>query len=184
VITITEKEKQYLLSVDAKQFIDKLCSKSIFYELLQYDVAYMSTAIRFKIPAVIGLYNLIVNIIHSNMPEALNLRHLSNNKTRSFKVYRDILITFSIRCDNDSWQLNPNEYYQNNYEYIIEFNGSWPFLHSPPRWQYIINDTLLLKEILIFNHKFNILMDTNTDISEFISKMLILYNDFVDNIPV
>ncbi len=184
MITITDKEKQYLLGVNAETFIDKLCSKSIFYELLQYDIAYRSTVIRFKIPAVIGLYNLIVNIIDSNVPEALNLRHLSNNKTRQFKVYKDLLITFSIRYDNDSWQLNPNEYYQKNYEYIIEFNGSRPFTHPPQICKYIINDTLLLKEILIFNYRFNILIDINTDIREFISKMLILYNDFVDNIPV
>lgn len=183
MITITDKEKQYLLGVNAETFIDKLCSKSIFYELLQYDIAYRSTFIRFKIPVVIGLYNFIVNIIDSNVPEALNLRHLSNNKTRQFKVYKDLLITFSIRYDNDSWQFNPNEYYQKNYEYIIEFNGMIP-LAPPQICRYVIRDTLLLKEILMFNYKFNIHFDENSNVGEFISKMLVIYNDLVDNIPM
>jgi hypothetical protein len=179
VITITEKEKQYLLSVDCNKFVDKLYSKSIFYELLEYDIGYKNNGIKFKIVTIIGLYNFIVNIIDSNVPEALNLRHHSTNKTRQFKIYKDVLITFSIRYENDSWQFNPNEYFQKDYEYVIEFNG-----HIPFTIKYVIRDTLLLKEILMFNHKFNLHFDENSNVGEFVSKMLVLYNDFVDNIPV
>lgn len=183
MITITEKEKQYLLFIDAERFIDRLYSKSIFYELLQYDIGYKNDDTKFKIVTVIGLYNFIVNIIDSNVPEALNLRHNSTNKTRKFKVYRDLLITFSIKfCDYDSWQLTSDEYFQKYYEYIIEFNNFIP-LAPPQICKYIIKDTLLLKGVNMFNHRF--LIHINDDIyAEFISKMLILYNDFVDNIPI
>lgn len=183
MISITEKEKQYLLGVDCNEFVEGLYSKSIFYELLQYDIGYKNNDTKFKIVTVIGLYNFIVNIIDSNVPEALNLRHHSTNKTRQFKIYRCLIIDFYIRYDNDFWQFNPNEYFQKDYEYRLKFNNMIP-LTPHQTCEYVIRDTLLLKEILMFNHSFKIPIDNNNDLGDFISKMLILYNDFVDNIPL
>lgn len=188
MITITEKEKQYLLDVDGKHFINKLYSKSLFYELLGSESLLTNkdaTQYNFNIVTVIGLYNLIVNVINSNVEEALNLRHYYNkykDLTRIIRVYNSLLITFYIRPEDDCWQFNPNSRFQKDYEYALETHNIIPIdpFHPAPV-SYVIRDCLVLKDVLNINHKFNFYIQNS---SEFINKMLILYEDFVDNIPV
>jgi hypothetical protein len=183
VITITEKEKQYLLNVNAETFIDKLYSKSLFYEMLGAESLLTNKdAIQynFSIVTIIGLYNFIVNIINSNVQEALNLRH-PNNDIR-ITLYKGLIITFYIRPEDDCWQFNPNKHFQKDYEYVLETKNMMPLspFHPAPI-NYVIKDFLVLKDVLSVNNKFNFYIQ---DCGEFISKMLVLYNDFVDNIPV
>jgi hypothetical protein len=189
VITITEKEKQYLLGVDGKQFIDKLYSKSLFYELLNEDYTHKTTTneIRkqntFNVISIIGLYNFIINVVNSEIQEALNLRHLkySLNAIKTYKnlkiveVIKDSNITFNIIPEDDCWSFSPNKYFQRDYNYTIGSN--YPYNDHV----YKIRDTLLLKNVLNIQHCFTLHIQ---EPSEFISKMLILYEDFVDNIPV
>ena len=189
MITITDKEKQYLLDVDARQFVDSLYSKSLFYQLLQDDYTLKTTSdeIRrqntFNTISIIGLYNFIINVVDSEIQEALNLRHLkaSINAIKIYKnlkaveVFKNSNITFNIIPEDDSWSFSPHKYFQKDYNYTISSN--YPYNHHV----YKITDTLLLKDILNIKHCFTFHIQES---SEFISKMLILYNDFVDNIPV
>jgi hypothetical protein len=183
MITITDKEKQYLLSVDAKQFVEGLYSKSIFYELLRAESLLTNkdaVLYNFNIVTVIGLYNLIVNIINSNVEEALNLRH-PNNGIR-ITVYNGLIITFSIKPKDKSWQFNPNSHFQKDYEYVLQTTNMIPLNpFHPALVSYVIKDCLVLKDVLNVSHKFNFYIQ---DKSEFINKMLILYQDFADNIPI
>jgi hypothetical protein len=191
MITITDKEKQYLLSVDAVAFVEGLYSKSIFYELVQKDEVVhfdgkdkLVKGLFYNI-TLVGLYNLIVNIIDSNIQKALNLRHCVVTNEKIVELKGNDVITFSIIPRNDLWQFNLNKHFQKDYDYI--FTKKVPSLVNYPPYvilndcQYVIKDTLLLKEALPIKHVLNFYIQ---NINEFISKMLILYNDFVDNIPV
>jgi hypothetical protein len=171
VITITEKEKQYLLSVDAKQFIDKLYSKSLFYELFNTDI---TAEYNFSIVSVLSIYNFVLNIIYSNIFEALNLRHSKLVGGQLLKLYPNIGVSIIVEPDDDKWQFSNDK---KTYKYTI--SNINPAI--PPHYRFTIYDELYLKETIFTVHLFKINFD---DIGEFISKMLILYNDFVDNIPV
>ena len=163
MITITDKEKQYLLSVNAETFIDKLCSKSIFYELLQYDIA---TRYSFSIVSVLSIYNFVLNVIHSNVFEVLNLRHSKFVEGQPLKIYSNTSISIMVEPEDDRWE----------FCYTIS-NSNIANSH----FRFTINDELYLKETVNTVHLFKINID---NVGEFISKILILYNDFVDNIPV
>ena len=173
MITITDKEKQYLLSIDAKQFVEGLYSKSIFYELLQTDIA---TSYSFSIVSVLSVYNFVLNVIHSNVFEALNLRHSKFVGGRPLKIYSNASIYIMVEPEDDRWEFC-NKYFKKTYNYTIS-NRSLA-IHSHLR--FTINDELYLKETVNTVHLFKINID---NVGEFISKMLILYNDFIDNIPI
>jgi hypothetical protein len=173
VITITEKEKQYLASIDIKLFIDSIYSKSIFYELLQVDNILKRDLQSYNCITVIGLYNFVLNIIYSNLEEALNLKHILHNKSNKNKLKVCFLnsnrpyIRFGINNKTKSLWSNNMEL-----EYIV----------------YIKNTRLVLEDKLFISrptynkdHYFTIYPN---NLNEFISKMLMLYNDFVDNIPI
>lgn len=173
MITITEKEKQYLLSVDAETFIDKLYSKSIFYELLETDI---STSYSFSIVSVLSVYNFVLNVIHSNVFEALNLRHSKFVGGQPLKIYSNASISIMVEPEDNRWEFC-NKYFKKTYNYTI--SNSNIAIHSHLR--FTINDELYLKETVNTVHLFKIKID---NVGEFISKMLVLYNDLVDNIPV
>ncbi len=173
MITITEKEKQYLASTNIKLFIDSIYSKSIFYELLQEDFILKRDIQSYNCITVIGLYNLVLNIIYSNLEKALNLKHILHNKSNKNKLKVCFLnsnrpyIRFEINNKTKSLWSNNMEL-----EYVV-----------------YIEDTKLILEDKLFtsrptynkDHYFSIYPN---DLNEFISKILVLYNDLVDNIPV
>ena len=87
-IKILDKEKDYLLSVNAQQFVDSLDSASIFYELLEHDQLILtdhsnhkilSPKVRFSYEfnniSLIGIYNCLLNLICHNLYEGLVVRH-------------------------------------------------------------------------------------------------------------
>lgn len=173
MITITEKEKQYLLSIDIKEFINSLYSKSIFYELLKEDFVLRENLDFFNSITVIALYNLVLNIIYSNLEEALGLKHILYNKHNKNKVKVCILnskrpfIRFETNNKNTSFLSKGKEL-----EYIVFLEGT----------KCILQDSLFtLNPTQNRDHYFSIYPN---NVNEFICKMLILYEDFVDNIPI
>lgn len=175
-IKILDKEKDYLLSVDPVAFVERLYSKSIFYELLNYDLRNQDTNRPFNNITLIGLYNFILNLVVYNFYEGLMFRHS--------RIYNKQSISLVL---GDLWlKIYPLDYL--NEETAIDYNFkeyeyyfSTAYAHSTK-----IKDKIDRSLIKGFggNIKHGISIKYTQRSDDFLAKMLILYQDFADNIPI
>jgi|688.fasta_scaffold879784_2 hypothetical protein len=179
-IKILDKEKDYLLSVNAQQFVDSLDSASIFYELLEHDQLILTDSSNHKIlsPKVrfsyefnnislIGIYNCLLNLICHNLYEGLVLRHylLYKKQEKQFSLKNFCLKVVCI----DYKDKNLFQKFEYQLGYTISFVTR-------------IQDEIIMSNLIMFEHKIYIFPEYMT--KDFLPKMLILYQDFADNIPI
>ena len=184
-IKILDKEKDYLLSVSPYQFVDSLSSASIFYELLSYDLLDAKTDVndntkRYNNITLVGVYNALLNLIAYEAYEGLVLRHNTIYKKptdNAIKLLNLVIRVCSVNYMDEYIQLltdNTADIYQ-EFEYIV--SSSIP--HG-----ITISDKINFstRTYSMFEHTISI---DKKDISgDFVPKLLILYQDFADNIPI
>jgi hypothetical protein len=184
-IKILDKEKDYLLSVNAQQFVDSLDSASIFYELLEHDQLILtdhsnhkilSPKVRFSYEfnniSLIGIYNCLLNLICHNLYEGLVVRHylLYKKQEKQFSLKNFCLKVVCIDYkDKNLFQ---------EFEYHLGHTISFDNVHNFTR----IQDEIIMSNLIMFEHKIYIFPDYMT--KDFLPKMLILYQDFANNIPI
>jgi hypothetical protein len=200
-IKILDKEKDYLLSVNPYKFVDSLNSASIFYELLSFDKLNLSKSIDriltcdktgigkteykrvypYNNITLLGIYNAILNLITSNLYEGLAFRHYIIYK-KPDKEYSLKNFSIEIKCVNykdksfyDSTKQNVNLYQDYNY---IFGSSEW----YSANFESIADGVKMSYGLSTFEHQ--IVISSEKMESDFLSKMLILYEDFVDNIPI
>jgi hypothetical protein len=185
-IKILDKEKDYLLSVDSHKFIESLESAGIFYELLKYDHLnltasskhkILSTKVRFSEDfnniSLVGIYNCLLNLICHNLYEGLAFRHnlIYKKQEKQFSLKNFCLRILCIDYkDKNLFQ---------EFEYHLGHTLSFENIHNFTRIQ---DEIIMSSSLSIFEHKIYIFPEEMT--SDFLPKMLILYEDFVDNIPI
>jgi hypothetical protein len=186
-IKILDKEKDYLLSVNAQQFVDSLDSASIFYELLSYDtLASLKERKEVKTTynniTLIAIYNVLLNLICYNCYEGLVFRHhlIYKKQDKKLELNGIWLKISSINYIDEEMQrrVNPTGDIFQEYEYLFTSASSWRSKTLT------INDKInfSLRTFSIFEHSISITKQQMYD--DFLPKMLILYQDFADNIPI
>jgi hypothetical protein len=186
-IKILDKEKDYLLTVNPYQFVDSLDSKSIFYELLSFDRLNNKSKLNIEVLmynniSLVGIYTALLNLIFCNLYEGLVFRHHIIYK-KEHKEYNLSNFSINIKCINYidktifecmTQIINPHQEFEYNFGNI--FYGSW--LSNTK-----VEDTIRMSYGLnIFEHEITL---WKKDIAEdFLSKMLILYQDFAGAIPI
>lgn len=186
-IKILDKEKDYLLSVNAQQFIDRLDSAGIFYNLLSYDRLNNKSKLNIEVLmynniSLVGIYNTLLNLICCNLYEGLVFRHhliyKKQEKQYNFSNFsiNIKLIDYKNKTIFESMTQNINPHQQFEYNFGNAFFGSW-FSNTK------IEDNIKMPYGLnILEHEI-ILWEKDID-NDFLPKMLILYQDFTDNIPI
>ena len=175
-IKILDREKDYLLNVNPYQFVDSLDSASIFYELLSFDKLATKRDLKdvrlsYNNISLVGIYNGILNVICHNLYEALVFRHHLIYKKQDKQI--DIR-SFGLHINNVNFQPDKTTL---EYEYLI----AYPYRSD--------NSIKLFDSISVGNLKLQVFEHTITiwaqDMpDDFLPKMLILYQDFTDNIPI
>jgi hypothetical protein len=176
-IKILDKEKDYLLSVNPYQFVDSLDSASIFYELLKYDQMRNKNesnnyALIYNNISLIGIYNCLLNLISHNIYEGLVLRH--------HLIYKKPDRQFNL--NNFSLKINCVDYKDKNLYQEFKYQLGYDYLNLNDYCVRILDEIIMSSNLSVFEHKIYIFPDEMTN--DFLSKMLILYEDFVDNIPI
>jgi hypothetical protein len=186
-IKILDKEKDYLLSVSAQGFVDGLNSASIFYELLSYDTLgtlkeRKEAKTSYNNITLVSVYNYLLNLVCYNMYEGLSFRHhiLYKKQDKKLELNSIWLRISSINYLDEEMQrrVNPTDDIFQEYEYLFTFASSWRSKTLT------INDKInfSLRTFSIFEHSISITKQQISD--DFLPKMLILYQDFADNIPI
>lgn len=183
-IKILDKEKDYLLSINSQEFVEGLNSASIFYELLSYDTLgtlkeRKEAKTSYSSITVVGIYNYILNLICYNMYEALSFRHHLIYKKQDKKLELNS-IWLRISCinylDEEIQRLSNKSgdiFQEYEYMFVSSFNKA-----------ITINDkiNLSLRTYSIFEHSIQI--NKQQISNDFLPKMLILYQDFANNISI
>jgi hypothetical protein len=183
-IKILDKEKDYLLSVNAQQFVDSLDSATIFYELLSYDTLatkkdLKSAKTSYGNITLIGIYNVLLNLICYNIYDGLVFRHhlIYKKQDKKLELNSIWLKISSINYFDEEMQrrVNPTGDIFQEYEYLFAYSWSQTIK---------INDKIKCSKrtYSIFEHSIQMTKQQISD--DFLSKMLILYQDFADNIPI
>ena len=183
-IKILDKEKDYLLSVNAQQFVESLDSATIFYELLSYDALatkkdLKSAKTSYDNITLIGIYNILLNLICYNIYDGLVFRHHLTYKKQDKKLELNTiwLKISSINYFDEEMQrrVNPTGDIFQEYEYLFAYSWSQSIK---------INDKIKCSKrgFSIFEHSISLSKQQISD--DFLPKMLILYQDFADNIPI
>lgn len=183
-IKILDKEKDYLLSVNAQQFVEGLDSASIFYELLSYDTLgtlkeRKEAKATYNNITLVGIYNYLLNLVCYNMYEGLSFRHhlIYKKQDKKLELNSIWLKISSINYFDEEMQrkVNPTGDIFQEYEYM--FSSSWNKVIT-------IKDKInfSLRTYSIFEHSIQMTKQQISD--DFLPKMLILYQDFADNIPI
>jgi hypothetical protein len=171
-IRILDKEKDYLLSINAHQFVDSLSSKSIFYELLSYDLRYQNNKGFFNNITLIGIYNFILNLIAYNLYEGLVFKHHTIfYKQDLVLVLEDLWLRISPLNYLDEETKTPKDY---DYYFSTAYENSIKIRDRI--------DRSLIDVLGNVEHGFSI-KDTQMT-NDFLPKMLILYQDFAGAIPI
>lgn len=184
-IKILDKEKDYLLSISPYEFVDSLDSASIFYELLQHDQLILtdsskhkilSTKVRFSNEfnniSLLGIYNCLLNLICHNLYEGLVFRHnlIYKKQEKQFSLKNFCLKVVCIDYkDKNLFQ---------DFEYHLGHTLSLEHTYNFTK----IQDEIIMSNLTVFEHKIYIFPEDMTN--DFLPKMLILYQDFADNIPI
>jgi hypothetical protein len=171
-IRILDKEKDYLLSINAKQFVDSLSSKSIFYELISYDLRNQDNRGLFNNITLMGVYNFILNLIAYNLYEGLMFKHYTTfDKQDVVLVLEDLwLKIYPLNYLNEETKI-PKDY---NYYFSTAYENSIK-----------IRDRIDRSLIEVFGNVEHGISIKDTQMNgDFLPKMLILYQDFADNIPI
>ena len=181
---ILDKEKDYLLSVNAQQFVDSLNSASIFYELLSYDTLgtlkeRKEAKTSYNNITLVGVYNYLLNLVCYNMYEGLSFRHhlIYKKQDKKLELNSIWLKISSINYLDEEMQRLTNKNGDIFQEYKYVFASSWNKAIT-------INDKInfSLRTYSIFEHSIQMTKQQISD--DFLPKMLILYQDFADNIPI
>ena len=183
-IKILDKEKDYLLSVSAQGFVDGLNSASIFYELLSYDTLgtlkeRKEAKTSYNNITLVGVYNYLLNLVCYNMYEGLSFRHHLTYKKQDKKLELNSiwLNISSINYLDEEMQrrVNPTGNIFQEYEYLFAYSWSQTIK---------INDKInfSLRTYSIFEHSIQMTKQQISD--DFLPKMLILYQDFANAIPI
>ena len=188
-IKILDKEKDYLLKVNPYEFVDSLDSASIFYELLSYDQFNLTESSKYKILitkesdkrkteygfnniSLLGIYNCLLNLICHNLYEGLVFRH--------YLLYKKQEKQFSLK--NFSLKVVCINYKDKNlfqeFEYHLGHTISFEHIHNFTK----IQDEIIMSNLTVFEHNIYIFPEDMTN--DFLSKMLILYQEFADNILI
>lgn len=188
-IKILDKEKDYLLNVSSQEFVDGLNSASIFYELLSYDQFNLTESSQYKILitkesdkrktehgfnniSLIGIYNCLLNLICHNFHEGLVFKHnlIYKKQENQFSLKNFCLKVVCVDYkDKNRFQ---------DFEYHLGHTLSFSNIHNFTK----IQDKIIMSNLTVFEHKIYIFPEEMTN--DFLSKMLILYQDFADNIPI
>lgn len=176
-IKILDKEKDYLLSVNAQQFVDSLNSVSIFYELLKYDQMRNRNepnnySLIYNNISLIGIYNCLLNLICHNIYEGLVFRH--------HIIYKKQDKQFSL--NNFSLKISCIDYKDKNLYQEFKYQLGYDYTNLNDYLVRILDEIIMSSNLMMFEHKIYIFPDEMTN--DFLSKMLILYQDFADNIPI
>ena len=183
-IKILDKEKDYLLSVSSQEFVDGLNSASIFYELLSYDTLgtlkeRKEAKTSYNNITLVGVYNYLLNLVCYNMYEGLSFRHHIIYKKQDKKLeLRCIWLKISSinYLDEEIQRLTSKsgDIFQ-EYEYLFSCSSDTTM---------VVNDKInfSLRTFSIFEHSISITKQQISD--DFLPKMLILYQDFANNIPI
>jgi hypothetical protein len=180
-IKILDKEKDYLLNVNPYEFVDNLDSASIFYELLYHDnllteyhltnteKTYKDYKTLFNNISLVGIYNCLLNLICCNLYEVLSFRHYFIYKKQDKEID---LRSFGLHITSVNYKSDKT---------IQEFEYLCGTVYRSNHKVFDTIDTSI-KNLNMFEHRIVFYKD---DIgNDFLSKMLILYEDFVDNIPI
>jgi hypothetical protein len=183
-IKILDEEKDYLLSVNPYKFVDSLSSTSIFYDLLSYDtlgslIERREAKTSYSNISLVGIYNYLLNLICYNCYEGLVFRHhiLYKKQDKMLELNSIWLKISSINYLDEEIQRLSNKTGDIFQEYEYMFTSSWNKAIT-------INDKINFSQrtYSIFEHSIQM---TSKEISnDFLPKMLILYQDFADNIPI
>jgi hypothetical protein len=183
-IKILDKEKDYLLSVNPYEFVDSLNSATIFYELLSYDTLgslreRKEAKTAYSNISLVGIYNYLLNLICYNCYEGLVFRHhiLYKKQDKMLKLNSIWLKISSINYLDEEIQRRMNPAGSISFEFEYLFSTSW-------------NESITIKDKInvsvgkysIFEH--SIQMTKQQIPEDFLPKLLILYQDFADNIPI
>lgn len=175
---INEWEIYYLLSVDPYKFVDSLTTKHFFYDLLSKDFfrddSSTIVSIRsdyneggFNNVSIILIYICITNIINDNMNSALNNRHSYFKKSKSV----DTVKQFTFQCKIENYR--PDSTAQVYNLRLFSISSYWD--NRCPTSIEINADTTS-----IYEHEINI---TNIN-NDFFTTVILMYQDFIDNIPM
>lgn len=184
---INEWEIYYLLVVDPYKFVDSLKTKHFFYDFISKDevkdnsdlIVTNSNEQRFNSVTIVLIYVCITNIINDYFRDSLNNRHhyFKCNKT-SFSFNRII-----FECWVEGYKPDSTTQLYNLTISLMSLNNSYKQVsrHSP---NIQIRDTpniqIRANTLQTYEHKIII---TNID-SNFFTTIILMYQDFIDNIPL
>lgn len=162
---ICNLEKLYLLKVNPINFVNSLECSYIFDQWIQSDSLLWldKTSQPFNNISIIGIYNIVSNLISIFYPYLLNDKH-----KKEFTNIREPFIlsnTFSISIICDTFSENGSS----NNTFIYYFNGG--FIK--------IKDIINTENLSVYEHNIFI---PNTSSNDFLKNCLFLYESFIDNL--
>ncbi len=178
--SINDWELNYLMGVDCYEFIGALSTKHFFYDIISKDFIRDNSgsivSIRsdynegmFNNVSVIFIYTCIANIINDSLFGCLNKRHSHFKRPSNKKDFNRIVIDCKIQ-----------NYIPDNASQVYAFRIGYISKHQ--YWDNSIDNCVHIKAVSnnVYEHEINILSDNNNVLTTFV----LMYQDFIDNIPL
>ena len=166
-------EKEYLLSVNANEFIDSLDAGYIFNDWIEndiylkynYDRSSTKSVALYNNISIIGIYNIISNIVSIFFYDLLSVKHKKEFKNIIKPFNLNDGVSINITCNTSFNLANDNRSY-----FTYCFNGESFFR---------IEDCIYTKDLSIYEHRIYMPDVTKND---FLRNSLFLYESIVENI--